>query len=138
MSNNIPKISDEEFVKMFGWDKETYDKILCENEYRILKKRDTYYDDYDDENNHNNNYEICDASTNNNICPYSFIGKYLIYSGVYINFKNVLISDIRIARDYSFYSETYYSLFTKDENGKEKWLIDFTKNDFIDSNMFTS
>jgi len=34
------KITDEDFIKMFGCDRETYDKKLCENEYRRLKERD--------------------------------------------------------------------------------------------------
>ena len=43
------KLTDDEFVEMFGCDKKTYDKLLCENEYKILKERDRMFLNDDDE-----------------------------------------------------------------------------------------
>lgn len=34
------KMTEEDFVKEFGCDRETYDRILCENERRILEARE--------------------------------------------------------------------------------------------------
>ena len=48
---NENKLTDDEFVEMFGCDKKTYDKLLCENEYKILKERDRmFFNDDCDEN----------------------------------------------------------------------------------------
>jgi hypothetical protein len=38
-------ITEEEHMKIFGCDSETYDKMLCENEYRILKERENVYEE---------------------------------------------------------------------------------------------
>lgn len=122
MSDNIiPKISDEEFIQQFGCDKATYDKLLCENEDKILKERDKIYQEEID-----------------NIYPYSFIGKYFTYSCEYFNYKNILISDIRLATGYSKNLGEFYSIFTEDENGNEEWLVNVYIDEFLDTDMFTS
>lgn len=121
--NIIPRISDEEFIKEYGCDKETYDKLLCENEDRIFKEREEIYNNY--------------INTIKNLNPYSFIGKHLSYSSKYIHFENILISDIREVTGNPDHFETYYSIYTKDEKGEEKWLINVTIDDFMDSKMFT-
>lgn len=107
--------SEEEFIKEFGCDRETYDKKLCENEARILREREKIYKNY----------------------PYSFIGKKLTYKSKYyqrIEFKNMLITDIRVATGYPEHFDTYYSLYTTNENGKEKWLINLQEQDFENDN----
>ena len=114
MADIIPKITDEDFVEMFGCDKKTYDKMLCENEAKILKERDRIYEN------------------NKDIDPYSFIGKHLTYSNKTVNYKNVVISDIRITTDNPEHFETYYSIYTKSENGEEQLLIEVTIDEFID------
>ena len=38
-------MTDEDFIRLFGCDRDTYDKKLCENEYRILKERDNQYEE---------------------------------------------------------------------------------------------
>jgi hypothetical protein len=44
MENHTDKITDEEFIKLFGCDRDTYDKKLCDNEYKILKEREKEYE----------------------------------------------------------------------------------------------
>jgi hypothetical protein len=44
MENHTDKITDEDFIKLFGCDRETYDKKLCDNEYKILKEREKEYE----------------------------------------------------------------------------------------------
>lgn len=38
-------MTDEEFISMFGCDRDTYDRILCENEYQILRERENRYNE---------------------------------------------------------------------------------------------
>lgn len=39
-------MTDEDFIVMFGCDRDTYDRKLWENECRILKERDNAYYEY--------------------------------------------------------------------------------------------
>lgn len=120
--NNKP-LTEEDFIRMFGCDRETYDKKLCENEERILRERERKYD-----------YQ-------RHMNTKTFIGKYLNYKNekTYTNYKNVLITDIRDCPGYPEYFDPYYSIFTKDENGKEKWLINFPIDDFnLENPVFSS
>ena len=41
------EITEEEFIEMFGCTQEEYDKILCENERRILQERDRVAEELD-------------------------------------------------------------------------------------------
>ena len=38
-------MTDEEFIAMFGCDRDTYDRILWENECRILRERENRYNE---------------------------------------------------------------------------------------------
>ena len=44
----------------------------------------------------------------------------------------MVISDIRITTDNPEHFETYYSIYTKSENGEEQLLIEVTIDEFID------
>lgn len=108
-------LSEEDFIKLFGCDREAYNKKLCENEERILRKRE---------------YEL-----QLHMNTQTFIGKYLNYSyGKWVHYKNVIITDIRICCGYPECFDPYYSIYTTDENGKEKWLVNFPINDFHEKN----
>lgn len=45
MTYEEPRMTNEDFIEMFGCDRDTYDRILCENECRILKERDNAYEE---------------------------------------------------------------------------------------------
>lgn len=106
-------ITDDEFIKIFGCDRQSYDKQLCENEERILKERDRIYALQE---------------------PEYFIGKYITCG----KYKNALITDIRIELyDCSWLSKKY-SVYIKNDTGKEEWLVTLDEGEFYEGNEMFS
>lgn len=113
-------MTDEDFITMFGMDRDSYDKKLCDNEYNLLKKREEEYE----------------AAIKKEEYIKTFIGKY--YKNEFNKNKNkiYLITDIRYTAGYPENFPMYYSLYTTDKDGLEVWIINLPESDFNDTNPY--
>jgi len=62
--------------------------------------------------------------------PESFVGKMITYPGN----DTSIITKVSYVTGYPENFEPYYSVYTKNESGEEKWIVNLPRSDFTDNN----
>ena len=113
--SQISKMTEEDFIQQFGCTRKEYDQKLCEREAEIMKAREEEY------------------KRENKKTPETFIGQ-----KIYYNMKWHNIVNIRYAPGYPEHFEPYYSIYSRDSNGKEIWIINQPESEFYEGNQIFS